>query len=879
MSLLAHEKKLKKINNKAVKQRLVLAGPGYSLTAVNEEERVHANAVWLLRTIAGTTPSPDNEVQQLKKLGGIGGVRHVCLLCREQIRKSMKKEQAGPAPAAAKGAPAYKSRADLVDEVAQVQVAMAATVATAAKAVVSAERQLRMRVVVAQAGLSTDATGKVIGTRRSGLIGTEGDWDPRTVKRKAELVANLAEEVMGVAPGENDKVDKAMATALGFGTTCKPDQQRQAAITVQPSARQDQATAEAGIGQSRDAKRGTKRKGWADEHPSVKPMPESVMPEGVEHGRGVFVEPQEAYQMYVDKNANKSWFPAGKRRCFVAINSTDGASCRKRKELSLVLSSTKFANETTCSARETLPVFAILCAENKKNMVPVLRWWGDKLAKVTTLTYRNGDGPDEEIPVVHPQTNDEKMMKLEKCFGGDSCTKCCGACTILKKNLDQFKHRPGTDPAKLGKTRVLHDEVCAAAGHPAYTITLAGPTGCVCTGHLGDLQEDEFAAPVGAVGAAALPGWHSESPKHAEMKAKANGEGGDRHSAYGRLCFRDLEEENYVMDTMHAAIHMRKDVCELLVDGALQFDLQQETLEELVDNGKGVTTVLIGTVTVPELQAGAHEPGKMCGPESKFFLAIFERIFTRWKLAKPHDADLDAFITCLRRGKKALNDVLDLLLSRNTEAAFGLSLHTRLKAKAEAFANWLLDDVQTRRSQHGAYIPGGIKSGNVRCKQAVHNLVTHFVDLALHWWTEYGILIGVFSNEGSEHLNLFTGNHLCSHNNGHYHTVMDKQGVLRDNMLSNMFHHLWDRLVSLEPKEKRAKVSCRECSTTDHTVYHVYSARRCPKHPEFRLVFAEDIDADYNEFFGGEEEANRLAEDFGKKNLHKYFRAGENPEV
>ena len=354
-------------------------------------------------------------------------------------------------------------------------------------------------------------------------------------------------------------------------------------------------------------------------------------------------------------------------------------------------------------------------------------------------------GPDEEIPVVHPQTNDEKMMKLEKCFGGDSCTKCCGACTILKKNLDQFKHRPGTDPAKLGKTRVLHDEVCAAAGHPAYTITLAGPTGCVCTGHLGDLQEDEFAAPVGAVGAAALPGWHSESPKHAEMKAKANGEGGDRHSAYGRLCFRDLEEENYVMDTMHAAIHMRKDVCELLVDGALQFDLQQETLEELVDNGKGVTTVLIGTVTVPELQAGAHEPGKMCGPESKFFLAIFERIFTRWKLAKPHDADLDAFITCLRRGKKTLNDVLDLLLSRNTEAAFGLSLHTRLKAKAEAFANWLLDDVQTRRSQHGAYIPGGIKSGNVRCKQAVHNLVTHFVDLALHWWTEYGILIGVFS--------------------------------------------------------------------------------------------------------------------------------------
>ena len=53
MTLLAHEKKLKKVNNKTVRERLVLTGPGYNLTAIDEAERVHANAVWLLRTIAG----------------------------------------------------------------------------------------------------------------------------------------------------------------------------------------------------------------------------------------------------------------------------------------------------------------------------------------------------------------------------------------------------------------------------------------------------------------------------------------------------------------------------------------------------------------------------------------------------------------------------------------------------------------------------------------------------------------------------------------------------------------------------------------------------------------------------------------------------------
>ena len=78
----------------------------------------------------------------------------------------------------------------------------------------------------------------MIGTRRSSVTAADAK-DPRALKKKAELVANLAEAVMGVPPGENDKVGKAMATAMGFGTTCKPTQERRAGINVQPSARQD----------------------------------------------------------------------------------------------------------------------------------------------------------------------------------------------------------------------------------------------------------------------------------------------------------------------------------------------------------------------------------------------------------------------------------------------------------------------------------------------------------------------------------------------------------------------------------------------------------------------------------------------------------------
>ena len=83
-------------------------------------------------------------------------------------------------------------------------------------------------------------------------------------------------------------------------------------------------------------------------------------------------------------------------------------------------------------------------------------------------------------------------------------------------------------------------------------------------------------------------------------------------------------------------------------------------------------------------------------------------------------------------------------------------------------------------------------------------------------------------------------------------------------------------------KKKRKRRKCTHCNTTDHE----YSKKRCPYHkdpitglPDFSMKFCEDIDAEYNEFFGGVEEVQRLEEKCGKNNLQKYFRAQEHPEA